>query len=87
MIILKASVIRFTLKNLRCRLLNSFDIISDVEEGDILFLQLAVLSKIKKKNEREIEYWVPEFFSKREEKGALNNLTRNETSRKGTFFR
>ena len=85
-ITLKAFVIRYTLKNLRCGLLNSFDIISDVEEGDIFF-QLAVLSKIKKKNEREIEYWVPEFFSKREEKGALNNLTRNETSRKGTFFR
>ena len=43
--------IRFTLKELRCKLSSSFDIISDSEEGGILFLQLAVMFKMKKKNE------------------------------------
>ena len=35
---------------------------SDSEEGDILFLQLAVMLKTKKKNERKRKYWVPDFF-------------------------
>ena len=41
------------------------------EEEDILFLQLMVLSKMKKRKKK----WVRELFRKREEKGAFNNLT------------
>ena len=43
------------------------------EEEDILFLQLAVLFKIKKKEERKRKKWVRELFRKQEEKGAFNN--------------
>ena len=46
---------------------------SDSEEGESLFLQLAVMLKTKKKNERKRKYWVPDFFRKREEKGAFDN--------------
>ena len=48
---------------------------SDFEEGNISFLQPAFMFKMKKKNGRELKYWVPEFFGKRDEKGAFNNLT------------
>ena len=41
---------------------------SDFEEGDISFLQLAVIFKTKKNNERKIKYWVQGFFRKREGK-------------------
>ena len=47
---------------------------SDSEEEDILFLQLAVLFKMKKKDERKRKKWVRELFRKQEEKGAFNNL-------------
>ena len=50
MIILKISVIRFTIKNLRRGLSSSLDIMSDSEEGDFLFLQLGVMFEIKRKN-------------------------------------
>ena len=46
-IILKISV-RFTLKELRCELSSSFDIIWGSEEGGILFLQIAVTFGMKK---------------------------------------
>ena len=46
-IILKISV-RFTLKELRCELSCSFDIIWGSEEGGILFLQIAVTFGMKK---------------------------------------
>ena len=67
-IILKISV-RFTLKD------------SDSEEGGILFLQIAVMFEIKKKNESKRKHRVPEFFCKQEEKRPFNNLTRNKTCR------
>ena len=44
------------------------------EEEDILFFQQLVISTMKKKKKRE-KKWVRELFRKREEKGALNNLT------------
>ena len=44
------------------------------EEEDILFLQLAILFKMKKKEERKRKKWVRELFRKQEEKGAFNNL-------------
>ena len=43
------------------------------EEEDILFLQLLVISTMKKNKKRK--KWVRELFHKREEKGAFNNLT------------
>ena len=46
-IILKITF-RFTLKELRCELLSSFNIISDSEEEGILFLQIAVMFEMKK---------------------------------------
>ena len=41
------------LKHLKCELSRSFNIMTDSEEGDILFLQLVVIFKSKKKNERQ----------------------------------
>ena len=62
--------VTFTLKELRCELSTSFDIISDSEKGSILFLQIAVYWE-------EWEYkktpgtWI---FHKQEEKRLFNNL-------------
>ena len=47
-IILKISV-WFTQKQLRCELSSYFDIILDSEKRDILFLQIAVVFELKKK--------------------------------------
>ena len=47
---------------------------SDSEGKEILFLQLGVLFKMKKKKRRKRKKWVRELFRKREEKGAFNNL-------------
>ena len=60
-VILKVSV-RFTLKVLRC-------------EVGILFLQIEVMLKMKKKNESKRKHRVPDFFHKQEEKRPLNNVT------------
>ena len=53
--------------------------ISDSEEGDMLFLQIMVMFEIEK-NETIRKHWVLEFFHKQEEKRPFNNLTRNKTS-------
>ena len=45
-------------------------------EEDILFLQLMVLFKMKKK--KKWKKWVRELFRKREEKGAFDNLTQKK---------
>ena len=71
-IILKISVIRFTY--IKSEFWSSFDIFSDSEGKDILFLQLVVLFKMKKKKRRKRKKWVRELFRKREEKEAFNNL-------------
>ena len=47
---------------------------SDSEGKDILFLQLVVLSKMKKKKRRKRKIWVRGLFRQREDKGACNNL-------------
>ena len=47
---------------------------SDSEGKDILFLQLVILFKMKKKKKIKRKKWVRELFRKREEKGAFNNL-------------
>ena len=56
--------VRFTLKELKCELSSSFYIISDSEEGDILFLQITVMFEMKKKNESKRKHLVLEFFHK-----------------------
>ena len=61
---------------------------SDSEEEDILFLQLAVLFKMKKKKERKRKKWVRELFRNREEKGAFNNLVQEmKLADRESFFR
>ena len=47
---------------------------SDSDEEDILFLQLVVLFKMKKKKKRTRKIWVQELVRKQEEKGTFNNL-------------
>ena len=83
-IILTASV-RFTLKELRCDFPSFFDIISGSEEGNILFLRIVVMfrmKKKKKKNESKRKHRVPELLHKQEEKRAFNNLTSRITFNK-----
>ena len=58
--------VRFTLKELKCELSSSFYIISDSEEGDILFFQITVMFEMKKKNESKRKHLVLEFFHKQE---------------------
>ena len=54
----------------------------DPEEEDILFLQLPVLFKMKKKKQKKTKKWVRELFRKREEEKSIQQFsTRNETSR------
>ena len=88
-IIFKISA-RFTVKELRCEFLSSFDIVSGSEEGGILFLQIVIVfgmkKKKKKKNESEKKLCVLEFFHKQEEKRPFNNLTRIKASRERIFF-
>ena len=60
--------VSLTLKELRCELSSSFDIISGSEERGILFLLIAVIFEMKKKNESKTKHRVPEFFHKQEEK-------------------
>ena len=66
--ILKISA-RFTLKELRCELSSSFDIISNSLERGVLFLQIAVI----------------ELFYKQEVERPFNNLTRNKTRQERVF--
>ena len=71
---LKVSI-GFTLKELRSDFSSSFYIISDSEEGGILFLQIAVMFEMKKKNESKRKHRVPGFFHKQEGKRPFNNIT------------
>ena len=66
--ILKISA-RFTLKELRCELSSSFDIISNFLERGVLFLQIAVI----------------EPFYKQEVKRPFNNLTEIKLGRRESF--
>ena len=61
-IILKTSVISFTY--IESEFWSSFDIMSDSEGKDILFLQLVDLFKMKKKKRRKTKIWVQELFHK-----------------------
>ena len=61
---------------------------SDSEGTDILFLQLVVLFKMRKKKRRKREKWEKELFRKREEKGAFNNLIQKvKLADRESFFR
>ena len=60
---------------------------SDSEGKDILFLELAVLFKMKKKR-RKRKKWERELFRKREETGAFNNLIHKlKLADRESFFR
>ena len=71
---LKISV-RFTIKELRCELSSSFNIISSSGKKGILFLQIAVIFEMKKKNESKRKHWVPEFFTNKKTIQQFNNKT------------
>ena len=75
--------VRFTVKELRCELSSSFNIISGSEER-ALFLQIVVTFEIKNKNESKTKHRVPEFFHKQEEKRPFKNLTTKLANRE--FF-
>ena len=64
---------RFTLKELKCELLSSLYIISDSEEGSILFLQITVMFEMKKikRKESKRKHLVLEFFHKQELKKTI----------------
>ena len=47
---------------------------SDSEGKDILFLQLVVLFKTKKKKKLKKKKWVRELFRKREKKKSIQQL-------------
>ena len=83
---LKVSV-GFTLKELRCDFSSSFYIISDSEEGGILFLQIVVMFEMKKKNESKRKHRVPGFFHKQEEKRPFNNETIKLGDRESFLFK
>ena len=76
--ILKASVIRFTLNNLRCEFLSSFDIMPGFGKGgrDFIFATSSYVYN-EKEEWREKKILGTRIFRKREDKGAFNNLTRN----------
>ena len=78
-VMLKVSV-RFTLKELRCYFSSSFYIISDSEEGGILFWQIAVMFEMIKKNESKRKHRVPEFFHKTRRKKIIQQFN-NRNSR------
>ena len=44
---------------------------SNSEKVDILFMQLAVVFKMKKKSERKRKYWVSEIFSQTTRKKSI----------------
>ena len=67
--------VRFTVKELRCELSSSFNVISNSEEGVILFLHMTVMFEMKNENGSKRKHRVPEFFHKQEEKAPFNNLT------------
>ena len=57
------------------------------EGKDILFLQLVVLFKMKKKKIRKRKKWVRELFRKLEEKGAFSNLIQKmKLAERESFF-
>ena len=60
--------VRFTLNRLRSNLWSFFDIISDSVKRSALFLQLAVMFKMKKKNESKRNHRVPGFFTNEKKK-------------------
>ena len=61
---------------------------SDSEGKDILFLQLVVLFKMKKKKRRKRKIWVRELFRKHEEKGTFKNLIQKmKLADRESFFR
>ena len=85
LVIILKTYVRFTLKELSCEFLSSFNIISGSEGGGILFLQIAAVFSVKKnKDEGKIKY--QNVFTKKKKKKTFNNLIINKTSREGVFL-
>ena len=61
-------MVRFTLKKLRREFSSSFDIICDSDKEGILFLQIAVIFEMKKKNESKRKHRVTEIFTNKKKK-------------------
>ena len=66
-IILKIFV-SLTLKELRCELSSSFDIISGYEERGILFVLITFIFEMKKKNESKTKHRNQNFFTNKKKK-------------------
>ena len=64
---------RFTLKEVRCELSSSFGTISGTEKEGILFLEVAVIFKMKKKNESK-KASDARIFSQTRRKRPFKNL-------------
>ena len=64
---------RLTLKEVRCELSSSFGIISGTEKEGILFLEIAVIFKMKKKNESKKTLGT-RIFSQTRRKRPFKNL-------------
>ena len=63
-----AIFVRFTLKKLRYELSSTFDITSDSEKKDILFLQITVIFEMKKMNETKGNIGYQNFFTNKKKK-------------------
>ena len=79
-IIFKISA-RFTVKELRCEFLSSFDIVSGSEEGGILFLQIVIVFGMKKKKEKKEWEWKKTLrtgiFSQTRRKKTIQQFDKN----------
>ena len=54
----------------------TFKFFQDPEEGGILFLQIAVVFKLKKKNESKRKHHLAEIFHKWEEKKTIQQFNK-----------
>ena len=70
MAIILTTSVRFTLKELRCDFSSFFDIISGSEEGNVLFLPIAVMFGMKKKKRMRVKenIWYRNFFTNKKKK-------------------
>ena len=87
-IIFKISA-RFTVKELRCEFLSSFDIVSGSEEGGILFLQIVIvfgMKKKKKKNESKKNFAHWNFFTNKKKKDHSTIWQELKLAKKESFL-
>ena len=88
-IIFKISA-RFTVKELRCEFLSSFDTVSGSEEGGILFLQIVIVFGMKKKRKKRMRvkknfaYW--NFFTNKKKKDHSTIWQELKLAKKESFL-